>query len=86
MFSIQTASTGPSKIIHFLSGEVLAACSRKVLAKTPRNNCIKYIKSRVHDHRIQSSPFLNKNLFWTCTYHQTTHERRDQISHTAAPL
>lgn len=60
MFSIHTASTGPSKIIHFLSGEVLAACSRKVLAKTPRNNCTKCIESRVHDHEMQSSPFLNK--------------------------
>lgn len=35
MFSIQTASTGPSNMIHFRSMVVEDACSRKVLARTP---------------------------------------------------
>lgn len=35
MFSIQTASTGPSNTIHFLSSDVLAACSLNVFAKIP---------------------------------------------------
>ena len=35
MFSIHTASTGPSKIIHFRSSVVFDANSRNVLASTP---------------------------------------------------
>lgn len=35
MFSIQTASTGPSKTIHFLWCVVLEACSRNVFARIP---------------------------------------------------
>ena len=35
MFSIHTASTGPSNIIHFLKSVVLEAYSRNVLAKIP---------------------------------------------------
>ena len=36
MFSIQTASTGPSKIIHLRSGVPSDACSRNILARTPK--------------------------------------------------
>ena len=40
MFSIQTASTGPSNNIQFRSSEVEVANSRKVLASTPKaRNC-----------------------------------------------
>ena len=35
MFSIQTASTGPSNTIHFRSSLTELACSRKVFASTP---------------------------------------------------
>ena len=38
MFSIQTASTGPSNMIHFLWSVVLEACSRNVLAKIPNTD------------------------------------------------
>ena len=38
MFSIQTASTGPSKISHFLSSVVDDACSLKELANTPSDH------------------------------------------------
>lgn len=41
MFSIQTASTGPSKRIHFLVSLVLDAYSRKVLASTPKKGVFK---------------------------------------------
>ena len=38
MFSIQTASTGPSKINHFLSSVVDDACSLKEFARTPSDH------------------------------------------------
>ena len=39
MFSIQSASIGPSKITHFLSGVSVEANSRNVLATTPSVHC-----------------------------------------------
>ena len=42
MFSIQTASTGPSNKIHFLSSFGLLAYSRNVLANTPEEGNRKY--------------------------------------------
>ena len=38
MFSIHTASTGPSKINHFLSSVVDDACSLNELARTPSDH------------------------------------------------
>ena len=38
MFSIQIASTGPSKIIHFLSGVNDSAQSRTLIANTPSDH------------------------------------------------
>ena len=37
MFSIQTASTGPSKMIHLRWWVVLDACSRNVFARIPKH-------------------------------------------------
>ena len=39
MFSIQTASIGPSKMTHFRSGDSDEANARKVLAVIPSDHC-----------------------------------------------
>jgi hypothetical protein len=61
MFSIQTASTGPSKIIHFRSGVLKDACSRNILARTPK---IDMIQTRhTQNHGIET--MLSYNLEWS---------------------
>ena len=63
MFSIHTASTGPSNIIHFLWCVVLDACSLNVLAKIPErsNQSTMFTalmnKVKIPERSIQSTMF-----------------------------
>jgi len=62
MFSIHTASIGPSKITHFLSGVSVIANSRNVFAVTPSDHC--YI---THHTRISvSTAVFHVNLCSQC--------------------
>ncbi len=62
MFSIQTASTGPSNIIHFLSSVVDEEKSRNVFAKTPASQINEASESQSKKKDI--IPCLNVGIYY----------------------